>query len=360
MEKNKNTIALVIRGLIAFLFLLSAVAKIYPSPYFAITTFEVKQLYPMGFSETTAAYFSRTLIGIEFALGLLILQRNFLRKLVIPATMLMLVVFIIHLTIDTIANGNSGSCGCFGELLPMTPVEAIIKNVISVALLVWLYKLIPAGTDKKNFWILTTVTFACILGLFMLAPIQPRTSDTGVDEPVETAVDTVTTTPPAIDSTTTTPTATPASQVEPAAIEQPVAAQEPPKTKSMYSQYFASADKGKKIIGLFAPGCDHCQETAKLLTQMRAKNKDLPELLIIFMDEEAEKIPEFFQHAGAQYPYKLVDVITFWKLIENGDTPGVVYQWNGKKIKMWDGINEKEFKSSELLNLYKKPYAELK
>lgn len=360
MKKNKHTIALVIRGLIAFLFLLSAVAKIYPSPYFAITTFEVKQLYPMGFSETTAAYFSRTLIGIEFALGLLILQRNFLRKLVIPATILMLVVFIIHLTIDTIANGNSGSCGCFGELLPMTPVEAIIKNVISVALLVWLYKLIPAGTDKKNFWILTTVTFACILGIFMAAPIQPRISNVGTDEPAETAFDTITTTTPAIDTTKVTTVAESATQTEPAATEQPVAAQEPPKTKSVYSQYFASADKGKKIIGLFAPGCDHCQQTAKLLTQMRAKNKDLPELLIIFMDEEAEQIPKFFEIAGAQYPYKMVDVITFWKLIENGDTPGVVYQWNGKKIKMWDGINEKEFKSSELLNLYKKPYAELK
>ncbi|WP_294819654.1 thioredoxin family protein [uncultured Flavobacterium sp.] len=364
MEKNKNTIALVIRGIIAFLFLLSAVAKIYPSPYFAITTFEVKQLYSMGFSETTAAYFSRTLIGIEFALGLLILQRNYLRKLVIPATILMLVVFIIHLTIDTIANGNSGSCGCFGELLPMTPVEAIIKNVISVALLVWLYKLIPAGTDKKNFWILTTVTFACVLGIFMAAPIQPKTADMNVNEPVETRIDTVSAITPATDTTSVIPVTEPTKEAVPATTEaikpEPVAVQEPPKTKSMYSQYFASADKGKKIIGLFAPGCDHCQETAKILTQMRAKNKDLPELLIIFMDEEAEKIPEFFQHAGAQYPYKLVDVITFWKLIENGDTPGIVFQWNGKKIKMWDGINEKEFKSSELLNLYKKPYAELK
>ena len=92
----------------------------------------------------------------------------------------------------------------------------------------------------------------------------------------------------------------------------------------------------------------------------KAKNKDFPELLIIFMDEEANLIPEFFDHAGAKYPYKLVDVITFWKLVENGDTPGVVYQWNGNKIKLWDGINENQFKGSELMKLYKKPYSELK
>lgn len=358
MENKKQNIALLIRIVIGFLFLLSAVAKIYPSPYFAISTFEVKQLYPMGFTETSAAFFSRTLIGIEFALGLLLLQRHFLKRIVIPATILMLVVFIIHLTIDTISNGNAGSCGCFGELLPMTPVEAIIKNIVSVALLVWLYRLVPANYDKKNFWVLTTVTFACILGVFMVAPIQPRQYDVPIEETTGTPLDSLTVVPAIMDTVTT---GTPATQPAETTIPQPTAAaSEPAKVKSVYSQYFASADNGKKIIGLFAPGCDHCRETAKELTAMKAKNKDFPELLIIFMDEEANLIPEFFEHAGAKYPYKLVDVITFWKLVENGDTPGVMYQWNGNKIKLWEGINENQFKGSELQKLYKKPYSELK
>lgn len=312
----------------------------------------------MGFSEASAAFFSRTLIGIEFALGLLLLQRHFLKRIVIPATILMLVVFIIHLTIDTISNGNAGSCGCFGELLPMTPVEAIIKNIVSVALLIWLYRLVPANYDKKNFWVLTTVTFACILGVFMVAPIQPRQYDVTIDETTGTPLDSLTVVPAIMDSVTT---ETPATQPAETTIPQPTAAaSEPAKVKSVYSQYFASADNGKKIIGLFAPGCDHCRETAKELTAMKAKNKDFPELLIIFMDEEANLIPEFFEHAGAKYPYKLVDVITFWKLVDNGDTPGVMYQWNGNKIKLWDGINENQFKGTELQKLYKKPYSELK
>ncbi len=60
-----------------FLFILSAVAKVYPSlfgdqypsPYFAITTFEAKQLVPLGFDQCYGAYFSRLLISFEFALG---------------------------------------------------------------------------------------------------------------------------------------------------------------------------------------------------------------------------------------------------------------------------------------------------
>lgn len=356
---TRNNIATVIRVVIAFLFVLSAVAKMYPSPYFAITTFEIKQLIPMGFSKEFAPYFSRTLIGIEFALGLLLLQRNFLKRFVIPATILMLVVFIVHLTIDTINNGNSGSCGCFGELLPMTPVEAIIKNVLSVALLGWLYKLVPAEYDKRNFFVLTTVLFACILGVFMAAPIQPKKSVPVVFDAPEIDGISNTMTLPAADGTATIPTDAPPVENVPAA-EITKTTDEPAKVRSMYAQYFANADKGKKIIGLFAPGCDHCRDVAKELTAMKAKNKDFPEILVIFMDEEADLIPQFFDYAGAKYPYKIADIATFWDLVENGDTPGVVYQWNGNKIKMWDGINEKQFKAAELLKLYKKPYSEIK
>lgn len=358
-NSTKNNIAWVIRIAVAFLFLISAAAKMYPSPYFAISTFEVKQLYTMGFSEGFAPYFSRTLIGIELALGLLLLQRNYLRTLVVPATILMLVVFIVHLTIDTFVNGNSGSCGCFGELLPMTPVEAIIKNVISVAVLVWLFRLLPPNTDRKNFWVLTTVTLASVLFVFMLAPIQPAATEQA-EEPVELPSATAL---PAIDTTATVTTEAPAIPTETPAVNAAAkpAADEPAQARSAYTQYFASVNKGKKIIGLFAPGCDHCRETAKELTQMRAKDRNFPELQIIFMDEETNLIPDFFKHAGAEYPYKVIDIISFWKLLGNSkDTPGVVYLWNGNIIKDWDGINEKQFKGADLQKLYKKPYSEIK
>ena len=70
-----------------------------------------------------------------------------------------------------LSGGNTGNCGCFGELIAMTPIEAIIKNIVAVGLLVWLWKILE-NDKKSNFWILTTVTLACILGLFMIAPIK--------------------------------------------------------------------------------------------------------------------------------------------------------------------------------------------
>lgn len=312
----------------------------------------------MGFSQELAVYFSRTLIGIEFALGLLLLQPHYLRKIVIPSTILLLVVFIVHLAIDTISNGNAGNCGCFGSLLPMTPVEAIIKNVVAVAMLAYLYKLLPAGFDRKNFWVLTTVTLASVLMIFMLAPIQPKQYEDTTDA-IEiipgTATDFIDTTAP-----DTAKIDTKAAEII-TDVETKPTIDEPAPKKSGYAKYFPGIDKGKKILGFFAPGCDHCMETAKELTAMKAKNKDFPELSIIFMDEQPEIIPDFFKFAGATYPHKVVDVVSFWNVLGNTkDTPGVVYLWNGNIIKDWDGINERKFVGSELMKLYKKPYSEIK
>jgi len=118
---NKKNISWSIRIVVALLFLVSAIAKLYLSPYFAISTFEVKQLYTLGFSDTLAPYFSRILIGIEFALGFLMLSKHYLKRITIPATVGLLSVFIIHLSYVTfLSGGNSGNCGCFGELIPMT------------------------------------------------------------------------------------------------------------------------------------------------------------------------------------------------------------------------------------------------
>ena len=95
----KKNLPLIIRVLISALFLLSAVAKLYPTPMYGITKiFEEGQLIPMGFSEGLAPYFSRFIIAIEFLL-LLRSSKKLLKKLVIPTSILMLIVFSLHLSL---------------------------------------------------------------------------------------------------------------------------------------------------------------------------------------------------------------------------------------------------------------------
>jgi thiol-disulfide isomerase/thioredoxin len=345
LEKRQDTktiIEWVIRIVISLLFLISAAAKLYPSPNFALATFEVKQLIPMGFSCNWAAWFSRTLIGCEFALGLLILQPHYYRKLVIPASFLMLFIFSSHLMYEIISSGNKGNCGCFGSLLPMTPLQAVIKNIVAMGLLGYLFYVRKGIADKSKFLVLTTVTFACIMIVFMLGT---KCCGGGMNSEART-VEVV----KEIDSTVVINDAkvnTTVSTVVQNDTVKKVEILEPKNKKSGFASLYSDIDKGKKILCFFAPGCEHCKATAKQLTELKKEmGKDFPEMKIVFMDEEAELIPEFFSFAGGKYTHKVLDVGAFWTIFGNRDTPGVFYLWNGNVIKEFDGIDAKAFKKA--------------
>ena len=133
--------------------------------------------------------------------------------------------------------------------------------------------------------------------------------------------------------------------------------QEPAQRVSRFVNYtnfngsVVNLDQGKKIICLFAAGCDHCQETAKELTELNRKGI-LPPVYILFMDEETFKIPDFFKKAGNTYPYSVVDIPEFWQLLGDGAlTPGVVYNWNGNIQKYYQGTEDVKFSASDLESL---------
>ncbi|MFM6934556.1 MAG: TlpA family protein disulfide reductase [Flavobacteriales bacterium] len=337
MKDTLNISSWSIRTIVAGLFIISALGKIYPDPsmYGTISTFEVQQLYPMGFSELLAKYFSRTLIGIEFSLGILLLLPFNLKKWVIPSIILMLAVFCVHLSIEVMTKGNVGNCGCFGSLLPMTPVQAIMKNLLSIgllALLVWKHdEVLP---KKSNYLAMTNVVTACVLALFMLIPVFKKPSDIGVStDPVLTDTTTVHT---SIGNTPVVENNTAVSLKD--TVKTPEKPIGPKPKKSGFSKYYANIDQGKKILCFFAPSCEHCQATAKELSEMRKANPDFPEMQILFMDEATEEIPNFFKFAGATYNYKVLEVIEFWNAIGNEkNVPGVCYLWNGHVMKFYEG-----------------------
>lgn len=364
MDKIKSYLPWSIRVIISFLFIISAIAKMYPSPYFAISTFEVKQLYPLGFSNVIAPWFSRILIGIELALGILILQNNYLKKLIIPVTILLLAVFICHLSYVTFATGgNSGNCGCFGELIPMTPIEAIIKNIVAILLLTILLFLLPKTNNKSNFWIVVLITLATIIGIFVLAPIKKITNDfvvTPITGTVSGGIQTENEVPILKDSISKVLKIDTVKKNNIKKIEEIIVTTEPKKIKSGYAKLFSKIDTGRKTLCFFVPGCDHCRQAAKELTELKQKNANFPEISIIFMNEEVDLIPAFFKESGAEYPYKIIEIIPFWNALgPKTDTPGVKYLWNGNTYKYYNGIGDNKFNSTDYQLLINKPFTEL-
>ena len=355
MENVKKYFPWSVRILISGLFLLSALAKIYPDPsfYFSITAFEFKQLVPMGFTMETAVYFSRIIIGVEFAIGILLLFPYNVKKIIIPATILMLAVFSVHLIIEILTGGNQGNCGCFGALLPMTPLQALIKNLLSIGLLTLvLYKFSNELVEKNNILITTNITTLCILALFMLIPIQKKTtvspSPSGYTEDTTIVKDSIIVKP-----------ITESTKKDDVIIKDTtkkiIVVAGPKKVKSIYSKYFPKIDDGKKILCFFAPTCDHCMATAKELTELKKADPNFPDIQMIFMDEAAEEIPKFFKFAGAEYPNLVLDIIAFWGAIgKTNDTPGVVYLWNGNIQKFYNGTEKDKFNKVEFKKIVKK------
>jgi hypothetical protein len=307
-----NKLPLLTRVLISALFLLSALAKLYPTPLYGITkVFEEGQLIPMGFSEGLAPFISRIIIGFEFFIAFAILQRNYIKKLVVPSTILLLLIFSIDLSIK-IFSGDTENCGCFGQLIPMTPLEALLKNIFTLFLLFYIYKNVE---DKKNsnFLLLLSSYLLILVMMFSLLPIPSNSSA---------------------------------------------------KQMSSFSSYVEKdfdINNGKKILCFFDAGCEHCMDAAKSLTSISEEIIDFPDVHIVFSDTEEAKIPDFLNYAGKDYSYQVVafynpddEINSYLEILGfEYENPVVIYLNNGNQMRFFDGTSSNQFVEEDFKNIFK-------
>jgi thiol-disulfide isomerase/thioredoxin len=381
MSSTKQYLPWALRILVALLFLVSALSKMFP-----LWMFE-KQLVDLGITSWCSAhYLARTLIALEFAIGLALLQNNYLRSLVIPGTIVLLLLFNIHLSMEMYKHGAmNGNCGCFGQLIPMTPLEAFIKNLITIGILIYLFIKVRDREKGQNRIIYPLAMFfgsmALLFVAFPFAPCVgqkptaavttsnyqlvdslPETSDSIAPNEITNQEIIPADLPPSMDTvsktaaqkkTTTTPAST-TSSTDKSVKNNPVAAA--PKAVK-YTSKFApftqfgnnkvNLDEGKKLVCMFAPGCDHCRATAKAIGEL-SKLKGFPPVYILFMDEETNLIPDFFKETGTNYPHMVLDIPTFWDTMGIGaTTPGVYYLVDGQILKQYQGIEQDEFKAND-------------
>lgn len=314
----KKNLPLIIRVLMSALLLLSAVAKLYPIEMFGYSkgiskAFEEGQLIPMGISETIAPYLSRFIIAIEFFLAITILQNNYLKKIILPLSIIMLVVFSLHLSYS-ISLGESKNCGCFGELIPMSPLAALIKNVLSIAALVFLYRNLPAQSlsNKNSFSRLSIQFLSVLLLIFSLLPVQITGNNKIISE---------------------------------------------------FSQYVISdidINEGKKILCFFDADCSHCLDAGKSLTDLSREIGNFPKIHIIFTDLSEDKIPDFFKYAGKEYSYQVLpnhdednEINTYMEILGyDYGNPAVIYLDNGNQIRFYEGTEENAFNPEEFKKLF--------
>ena len=302
---TKKNLVWAIRLIVAAVFILSAVAKLWPNPILGIGTFEGKYLSEIGITGGFAKIVSRLLIGLEFSLAILILMPFYLKKIVFPATIGLLAVFSVHLMIQTIGR-EAGNCGCFGDLIPMTPLQALIKNLVTISLLILPLTMLKDGlNEKKSINPLIYVGLSISLLMFVFIPQGSGSGDGGKDVLITGSVE--------------------------------------------YSKYFEDINEGNKLLCFFSPTCEHCMETGKVLTELKVKYPGImPDIRILFMDEAGDgsdqDIKAYFEFIGTEYSYRVLSIEDFLPVFwSDHNFPGVKYLYNGEERIFFSGPKEGAF-----------------
>lgn len=315
-QSKKQKIGWLIRLIIAVLFLLSAIGKLYPWPCNGIWIFEAKYLSPLGFEGNTLKIVSRVLIGFELSLAILILLPYYLKKIIIPVTIGLLTLFSVHLSIQ-VFSGTQTNCGCFGELIPMTPIQALVKNLLSIGLLIYLYKVASHFQQKRSITPILIVLLTSILLLFVLMTECSCTSNGNSELKINSSTKS--------------------------------------NEDSEYAKYFSDINEGNKLLLFLDPTCDHCMEVHTTICKLHKKHPGMiPETRIIFPnnygDDTPELVNDFFKQVGCDSKYTIVSIDEWMSLFFGAyNTPGVKYLYNGGEILFFEGTDKNAFDQKKLL-----------
>jgi hypothetical protein len=228
---------------------------------------------------------ARLLIGVELTVGLLYLQPMYLKRLISPVTMILLIAFTAHLAY-LVAIGDTRNCGCFGELIAMSPLESIVKNVLLLAIVLFVHRRlepvhgtwsIPAG-----------LAAVALIGVWVWAPMK-----SAGDFPF-----------------------------------------------SRYTSFEpvgrVDLSDGDKLLCVFNLDCEHCQEAARELASLQRDGTPLPEVYVLFFSEDTVTPDSFFTVTNSRFPYRMIELSEFLDFIGNAP-PRIYWLKEGRIEQFWDG-----------------------
>ncbi len=245
---------------------------------------------------------ARLMIGLELLLGLFLVFHIFLKSFTYRAVTAMLLFFIFYLLMAIVKQGNNGNCGCFGDEISMTPLAAIIKNLVLIAVTVLLMFIYPIKPYKYQ-------EFVCLfIGLVAFSlpfVVNNMYTETG-----------------------------------------PKICKARINMDALY--HYDSIPKvelrqGKHIVAFMSLSCPHCRKAAHLLTIIKNQHPDLPVYFILIGPKQM--LDGFFKETGALgMPYLFFDSLTdFSEMIDAGADPG---SRSGVPAIYWINNNIIEFKST--------------
>lgn len=269
------------------IFIFSAFSKYYPIETFEFTIVETG-IVGWKFSLILA----RIIIALELAIGVLLLF-GYNLKLVLKITISLLILFTLHLLFSIFTKGNIGDCGCFGETLPMTPLQGVFKNLI---LLIFAFILLKSNYNWKLKFLYTPfyIFILCNIFIFTQNAIDFSYSSSYLNKPFENFnlnLDTLY------------------------------------KTTSYdkIGKPMKDIRKEKLILAFFSSSCEHCRVAAKKFSVIKKLNSQIP--MYFFINGDNEDINQFKNKTNiSQIPSSKLNGETFIQLA--GLQLPVIYYYN--------------------------------
>lgn len=315
-DSNMRTVKLVIGALISIclglVFLYSAYSKLLP----VIETFEFTFVDIGVANWYSAPVIARLLIGLELFLGgLLILNYN-LKRFTLPLTIALLLFFMIYLGIQIAISGNNGNCGCFGEHLRMTPLQAIFKNALMIVGCVVIYVLWDGWKIRFNTLLLSLVGITAILVPFIINPIDYAYTSNNQDEKVNYPLE--------------------------------LNLLYAPEDTSKIEIPKIDLRRNKQIVAMLSLTCPHCRIAAKKFRLIKKNNPQIPIYFILNGDRSMYK-PFIEDTKADNIPSSFCLGKSFVQLASTS-LPRIYYLDNGIVVKKVDYFELNQYKIEDWLN----------
>jgi hypothetical protein len=295
----KQLIAILLSISIGIIFIISAFSKLFP-----IEPFEY-QLVDVGWvSWKMAPIWARLLIGMEFFIGMLFVFQISLKKFTIKFATFILSVFTSYLMVKIAQDGNTGNCGCFGEIFKMNPLQGIIKNGILFISCWTIYFALEReywSVKLKQYLFPILIIVSMLIG-FLVNPIYANrhssidTSAVNYKVPLELMYSSKQKETPKID-----------------------------------------LNKGKHIIAFLSLTCSHCRIAAKKLHVINKKNPSLPIYVALNGNKQLEA--DFVNETQIQtIPHNLFLGPNDWMQVAGIQLPIILFVNNGIVEKKINGV----------------------
>jgi uncharacterized membrane protein YphA (DoxX/SURF4 family) len=250
----------------------------------------------------TAPIEARVLIGLELLLGFLLIINYNLRMFTIPLTIALLLFFIIYLLLQIAFSGNSGNCGCFGERLHMTPLQAIIKNVIMITMSLPVYVFWHGWKIKYNKLFISFFGVSALILPFILNPVDYTYSSNNFGEKVNYPLD-----------------------LDLLYHPEDSAKVQIPKT---------DLRKGKHVVAFLSLTCPHCRIAAKKFHLILKKNPNLP--IYFVLNGETKMLADFYSDTKTQDIPSSIALGKAFVNLAGSHLPQIYYIDNGVVVKKVD------------------------